>query len=121
MSKEKVMKFQDGSHTVEVGMLVLCDNGQSGSHYRVDETTIEKVGNKLVTLKNRRQFYLDGKEKTDYAGGLIYSSKAAYDQYQMERRVINKVLNSIRYTKHVLTYEQAVKIAEILNVNLEDK
>lgn len=123
MGKEKMMKFRDGPQLVYVGMKVFSSNGQGGSHFRLEEAVIEKIGNKLITLSNRDQFYLEnGQKKSEYTWGGLYSSKAAYDKMTAEAKVINRVQYELSRAWHNnMTYEQAIKVAEIMNLNLGDK
>ena len=62
--KQKIMNFADGPSVITVGQTVVYDNGQGGRHSRLIETTVEKIGSKLVKLKNSDEFYLaDGAKK----------------------------------------------------------
>lgn len=116
----KIMNFADGPQEVSVGMKVVHSNGQGGRHFRLSETEIEKVGNKLITLKNGTKWYLeDGRMQTEYTSGSIYSSKAAFEKAIAEGKVIDTVKTQLRSYGYGMTYEQAIKIAEILNLKLE--
>lgn len=118
--KTKMMKFADGEKPVFVGQKVIVTNGQSGKyHYHSHEDTIDKIGNKYVTV-GRRQFDFDGYENTT-AGtkGQIYSSQKEYERIKVENKIINTVRSVMLDWRHKINYEQALKIAEILNIKLD--
>lgn len=116
-----MMNFADGPKEITVGMKVVYTNGQGGHHYRLHESIVEKVGNKLVTLENGDKFFLeDGNKQSEYVSGRLYSSRAAYDIALQESKVISQVENLIRSYSIEMTYQQAIKIAEIMNLKLEN-
>ena len=114
----KMMKFGDGLKEIKVGMTVYVTNGQSGSHFRVREDIVEKVGNSLVSLAHSsNKFYLDtGREQSNYVAGTIYSSLEAYQEIKAQAETIFKVNQALSSQK--LSYQQAVQIAEILGLSL---
>lgn len=110
-----MMKFVDGIKEIKVGQIVVYSNGQGCRNYRLIESTIEKIGNKLITLKNRDKFYLkDGSKKTIYVSGLLFSSKEAYDLYTEQNQFIIRVEQKLRGYSFRMTYEQAVSISKII-------
>lgn len=107
------MSFADGESEIKVGQEVVYSNGQMGRHYKLEESTVGKIGNKLVTLKNMDQFFLgSGSMETIYVSGRLYSSKEAYNIDVARSKLIHEVEMKLRNSR--LTYEQAVKIAEII-------
>lgn len=121
MNKSKIMNFADGPQEITVGMKVVYTNGQGGHHHRLHESTVEKVGNKLATLKNGDKFLLeDGSKQSQYFSGRLYSSRAAYDIALQESKVVSQVENLVRSFTTKMTYQQAIKIAEIMNLKLEN-
>lgn len=121
-NKQKTLPFIDGVAPVTVGQEVCYSNGQMGRHFRLNESTVESIGNKLITLKNGSKFYLeDGRKKTDFSSVGLYSSKAAFDRITKESELINKVQLHFRQSYgRTINYEQAVKIAEIIGLDLTE-
>jgi 3-phenylpropionate/cinnamic acid dioxygenase small subunit len=110
----KMMNFQDGIKEICEGMTVVTYN-PSNSRHGTSEVTVEKVGNKLVSVSGRRSFYLEtGREKTEYTASIMFSSLAAYEEYQKQAKLISSVRDYLRNCQ--LTYEQAQKVVEVLNL-----
>lgn len=116
-----MMNFADGPQEAVVGMSVAYSNGQGGRHYHLNESKIEKVGNKLVTLENGDKFFIEnGQKQSQYTSGRLYSSREAYDKSMKESKVIHQVENALRGYMVRMNYQQAIKVAEILNIKLEN-
>lgn len=123
MAKTKIMNFQDGPKEVHVGMKCFSTNGQSGQyHKREHHYEVESIGNKLVTMKGGDKFYLEtGRKQTEYSWGILYSSKEAYQEECRRSQVIEKVCDAFDFRqRHKITYDQAIKIAEILGLKFEN-
>jgi len=118
----KIMKFADGAKEVEVGMQVVYSNGQSGRHHHMlNESTVEKIGNKLVTLKDGSKFYLeDGTKQTEYTSGRLYSSKEEYDLSVKRAELIHTVERRVKDYSFHMTYDQAIKIAKIIGLEIKE-
>lgn len=121
MSKVKTFKFGDGTREVKVGDIVYMAPRERRDYGR--DMVIQKVGRDLITIgyelngRDAAQFYMeDGKQKTDYMGTTLYSSKAAYDEAVRQSQLIGKVTEHFRGYQNRITYEQAVKIAAILGI-----
>jgi hypothetical protein len=117
----KLFQFADGPGEIREGQQVIVTNGQGGRHYRADETKVEKIGRELVHMGYHGSWYFDGKKKTEYAGGRVYSSMSAYERCMREQIVISTVERKIHDYHTNLTYEQALKIAEILGLDTSEQ
>lgn len=119
--KDKMMNFADGLKAITIGMEVAYGNGQGGRHFHLYKSKVKTIGHKLVTLENGDKFYLeDGRMQTQYASGLLYSSKEAYDKDCLEQKIISNVCARIRDIGYKMTFDQAVKIAEIMDISVEE-
>lgn len=120
MGKECTMNFADGVGPVHIGQMVVWNNGQIGNRYRLYMDAVTAIGNKYVTVGTRNKFHRkDGSSTSSYACGSLFSSKEAYDKITKENRAVNRVMTWLRAWENKVTYDQAVKIAEILGIDLE--
>jgi hypothetical protein len=115
----KIMNFSDGPREIKEGMTVAITNGQDGSHLRISEYKVLKVGRDLVTLNHGgRKFYLEtGREQTNYTRGYIYSSLAAYQEMKKQNTYISNVKSILRNVD--LSYMEAQAVAEVLNLDVK--
>lgn len=120
MSKQKTMKFADGEGPITIGQKVAYGNGQGGHHSRFYEEEVTKIGSKFVTVGRNTRFFIEtGYMDTNYVGGMLYSSKKAWEDAVSKQAVIDKLNAHMRYYTYRITYEQAIEIGKILNLNLE--
>lgn len=118
------MNFADGPKEMKIG-----DTFFTTSPYRNKELgesrVLTAIGNKYIkgVISDGRSTYgeqeyqiADGKQKTDYSAGYAYSSQEAYERYKKERLYVREL--EIVLSRSRMSYEQAVKIAEILNIKI---
>lgn len=119
--KVKMMNFIDGRHEIKEGMKVFVTNGQSGSHFNIYATTVEKIGREFVTVNSNSKYSLaTGIQKTEYgAKGQMFSSKEAWEQYSLKVNRINRLTSQLSSYSFKPTYEQAIAIANILGLDLD--
>lgn len=114
-----MFKFMDGVQGIHIGQMVYLYEGNRRSSGQ--DVVIQKIGRDLITVgypsgREIAQFYMvTGKQKTVYAGSVLWSSQAAYMEAMKRDEAVNKVYTLIdRRFSHKISYEQAVKILAIL-------
>lgn len=123
MSKTKTVMFhfKDGPQEVKIGQTVYFvpyDRRDVRTKY-----VIKTIGKKYIGIgysDSVREFsrfeIVTGKEKTEYIGAALYSSKEAYDKHTAECKVVDDLKDYLRNYATTITYPQALKIREILGI-----
>lgn len=128
----KLVTLKDGPKEVKVGdELCVVRN----PYYKTDEPSVRpvivtKIGNKYIEVVRAEnvlgirpsQFHRqNGAEVSKYtANAFLYSSEAAYREYAHKSKTIDEVITHLRgIYNNGLTYEQAIAIAKILDIELE--
>jgi len=118
MAKEKVIfNFADGPKEIKVGDTFIAVH-PNDSRRGVSKFKVDKIGITLITAGREKFYIATGRRQTEYTAEEAYSSEEAYQIIRKQDSFIRKVRNHFDYRSKI-TYEQAVKIAEIIGLKEE--
>ncbi len=120
MATEKLFKFKDGSFPVKAGDTVIVSYF-NGRRRPPEECTVQKVGRSLVHLNNGTSFYFDGRERSNYANGAIYSGQQGYENELERERVMDYISERFRYiNRREYSLETLMKIKALLDAETKN-